>query len=58
VLYHRYLLDLEDRVRHQWSNGESWTDDSKRLVQDLMDTRDLSFDDIEAFYIKEDTHDR
>lgn len=50
----RYLTDLAAAMRHDWSQGENWTDEAKISVLSLEDLATLDLESIETFYEAKD----
>lgn len=46
----RYLTDLAAAMRHDWSQGQNWTDQAAFEVQGLEDLATLDLESIETFY--------
>ena len=46
----RYLTDLAAAMRHDWSQGQNWTEQAAFQVQGLEDLATLDLESIESFY--------
>jgi len=51
---HKYLQDRQDEIQDQWRAGRNWTDETRYFVQALEDLRNLTFEDMEEFYARDE----